>query len=95
MQIPIKRAYSSIVKGLKSLDQEVKPADTPYELGHKLIKNSPELKEQDLELVHQVEVAKFSPHSADIYKANECHMIIQKTIAAHLIEKRLRRKMQI
>lgn len=95
MQIPIKRAYSSIVKGLKSLDQEVKPADTPYELGQKLIKNIPELKEQVLELVHQVEVAKFSPHSADIYKANECRMIIQKTIAAHLIEKRLRRKMQI
>ncbi len=90
--IPFKRAYAVLARAIRSLGHPVNLADTPTERGEALRKLMPDLSEQIKELVHQYELARFSPHDADIQKANECSLIIQKSVQAAMVEKRLMKK---
>ena len=87
--IPFKKAYAVLENSIKALGETISPADTPTERAERLIKLLPDCTDQIRELAHQYELAKFSPHQADIQKANECSLIIHKCVQVVVINKRL------
>jgi transglutaminase-like putative cysteine protease len=87
-QKPFKQAYKSIGNAIKHLGGKMNKSDTPSERGKLLLKLLPDYKNDIEDLIYQYELAKFSPHQADIQKANASSLKIKKAVQVYMLENR-------